>query len=312
MTAADATPAVRTTELCKTYPGATTGAVNGLDLEIPRGIVYCLLGRNGAGKSTTIRMLTTLLPPSAGTAEVLGVPLEDVRRLRPLIGVALQEVALDPWLDAREQLEFGLALAGWSRPRRRARVAELIDRFGLGAVGRKRIGALSGGMRRRIDVALAVSHDPQLLFLDEPSSGLDIEGKDELWRVISDLRDEGRTVVLTTHDMEEAVALADRVGIIKAGTLISSGPAAELTRARGARARIAAEPAAHRDAIDDLRTAGFEVATEHARTVTVALPAANAREIARLTAVLDGSGLEDCEVRVDTTSLRDAFLEVTR
>ncbi|MCM6772535.1 ABC transporter ATP-binding protein [Nocardia sp. CDC159] len=304
--------AIRTHGLAKTYPGADSGAVNGLDLEIPTGVVYCLLGRNGAGKSTTIRMLTTLLPPTAGTAEVLGVPLTDVRRLRPLIGVALQEVALDPWLSAREQLEFGLALAGWARTARRGRVDALIERFGLEAVQRKRIGTLSGGMRRRVDVALAVSHDPRLLFLDEPSSGLDIEGKDELWRVISGLRDEGRTVVLTTHDMEEAMALADHVGIIKAGRLIASGPAAELTRARGARARLTTPWPVSAEASTGLRAAGFPVTTDGDRALTVELPAANAREIARLTAELRSAGLADAELRIDTTSLRDAFLEATR
>ncbi|RDI61308.1 ABC transporter ATP-binding protein [Nocardia pseudobrasiliensis] len=304
--------AIVTTGLSHTYPGADRSAVRNLDLEVPSGSVYCLLGRNGAGKSTTIRMLTTLLAPTSGTARVLGVPLDEVRRLRPLIGVALQEVALDAWLNVGEQLELGLALAGWSHADRRRRVAALLDRFGLAAVRGERIGTLSGGLRRRVDVALAVSHDPRLLFLDEPSSGLDLEGKDELWQVISHLREEGRTVVLTTHDMEEAVALADRVGIIKAGALIASGPADELTRSRGARAHVTADRAIAADVAGDLRAAGFEPVVAGTAALTVPLGAASAREIARLAQALDGAGLAAAEVRVETTSLRDAFLEATR
>ncbi len=312
MTAGSTAPAIVADGLSKTYPGASIGAVDGLDLEVPSGVVYCLLGRNGAGKSTTIRMLTTLLPPTGGDARVLGIPLGEVRQLRPLIGVALQEVALDPWLGAGEQLEFGLAMAGWPRARRRRRTAELIDRFGLGAVRDKRIGTLSGGMRRRVDVALAVSHDPHLLFLDEPSSGLDIEGKDELWQMISGLRGEGRTVLLTTHDMEEAVALADRVGIIKAGRLIASGPAAELTRASGARARLDSAGPVPEDAIAGLRASGFRVTDAGPDAVTITLPTATAREIARLTEALTRAGLADAHLRVETSSLRDVFLEATR
>ncbi|WP_327113348.1 ABC transporter ATP-binding protein [Nocardia sp. NBC_01730] len=306
--------AITTTGLTKTYPGAAVDAVDRLDLSIPPGVVYCLLGRNGAGKTTTIRMLTTLLSPSSGTAEVLGIPLHEVRTLRPLIGVALQEVALDPWLNAREQLDLGLAMAGWPRAERRPRVAALVEQFGLGDFQNRRIGSLSGGMRRRVDVALAVSHDPLLLFLDEPSSGLDIEGKEEVWRVIAQLRSAGRTVVLTTHDMEEAVALADQVGIIKAGTLVASGPADDLTRAHGARAVVTADSAIAPNVTGELQAAGFTVADSAggARVLTIELPAANAAHLGRLTEALSRNDLGAAEVRVETTSLRDAFLEATR
>ena len=306
--------AIRTIGLTKTYPGSPTAAVSLLDLNVASGSVYCLLGRNGAGKTTTIRMLTTLLAPSSGTAEVLGVPIEQTRRLRPRIGVALQEVALDLWLTPREQLELALAMAGWRRDERRTRVAALVEQFGLGTFQHKRIGSLSGGMRRRVDVALAVSHDPQLLFLDEPSSGLDIEGKDEVWNVITSLRREGRTVVLTTHDMEEAVALSDHIGIVKDGRLVSSGPTSELTNRHGVYAYVHAPGEVPEATLRRIADSGFTVAdNDHTRkTLKLQLDSADATRIGRLTAILDEHGMGTSRVEVHSTSLRDAFLEATR
>lgn len=306
--------AIKTTGLTKTYPGSGAAAVSALNLTVASGSVYCLLGRNGAGKTTTIRMLTTLLTPSAGTAEVLGVPIEQTRRLRPLIGVALQEVALDLWLTAREQLELALAMAGWARGERRTRVNALVEQFGLGSFQHKRIGSLSGGMRRRVDVALAVSHDPRLLFLDEPSSGLDIEGKDEVWNVITSLRREGRTVVLTTHDMEEAVALSDHIGIIKDGRLVSSGPTGELTSRHGVYAYVHAPRKVGDATLRRITESGFIITdNDHGRTtLKLQLDSANAARIGQLTAILDADGMGTSRVEVRSTSLRDAFLEATR
>jgi ABC-2 type transport system ATP-binding protein len=226
-------PALKAVDLVKSYPGSDAKAVDGLTLTIPHGIVYCLLGRNGAGKTTTIRMATTLLTPTSGQLEVQGIPVDNTMELRPLIGVALQEVALDLWMSPLEQIRMALAMAGWPKSGRQRRETELIDQFGLGSYLNRKVGALSGGMRRRVDVALAVAHDPQMLFLDEPSSGLDIEGKQEVWNAIRLLRSQGRTVVLTTHDMDEAVSLADEVGIIKDGALVASGSTQEFTRSHG-------------------------------------------------------------------------------
>jgi ABC-2 type transport system ATP-binding protein len=306
--------AIKTIGLTKTYPGSDVKAVSCLNLTIDSGTVYCLLGRNGAGKTTTIRMLTTLLAPSSGTAEVLGVSIEQTRRLRPLIGVALQEVALDLWLTAREQLELGLAMGGWRRGERRARVDALVEQFGLGSFQHKRIGTLSGGMRRRIDVALAVSHDPKLLFLDEPSSGLDIEGKDEVWNVITALRREGRTVVLTTHDMEEAVALSDHIGIIKGGELVSSGPTSDLTSGNGVYAYVQTVEEPTETSVRWITESGFTVVENdvHRRILTLQLDSANATGLAQLAEALHHAGMGASRVEVRSTSLRDAFLEATR
>src|SRR5262249_31256214 len=138
--------------------------------------------------TTTIRMATTLLTPTSGQLEVQGIPVDKTKELRPLIGVALQEVALDLWMSPLEQIRMALAVAGWPKSDRQRRETELVDQFALGSYLNRKVGALSGGMRRRVDVALAVAHNPQMLFLDEPSSGLDIEGKQEVWNAIRLLR----------------------------------------------------------------------------------------------------------------------------
>lgn len=154
------TSALEAVDLVKSYPGSDANAVDGLNLVIPRGVVYCLLGRNGAGKTTTIRMATTLLTPTSGQLEVLGVPVDNTTQLRPLIGVALQEVALDLWMSPVEQIRMSLAMAGWPKSDRKRREGELVEQFGLGKYLNRKVGALSGGMRRRVDVALAVAHNP--------------------------------------------------------------------------------------------------------------------------------------------------------
>ncbi|TDZ79539.1 Daunorubicin/doxorubicin resistance ATP-binding protein DrrA [Mycobacteroides salmoniphilum] len=312
MTTDEKTPALRATDLVKAYPGAETRAVDGLNLTIPQGIVYCLLGRNGAGKTTTIRMATTLLAPTSGELEVLGIPVDKTKELRPLIGVALQEVALDLWMSPVEQIRMSLAIAGWPKGQRKAREEELVEQFGLGSYLNRKVGALSGGMRRRVDVALAVAHNPQMLFLDEPSSGLDIEGKQEVWNAIRLLRSEGRTVVLTTHDMDEAVSLADEVGIVKSGQLVASGSTQEFTRSHGYAVEIAADGGVSEDTAKELVAAGYAVQRTEAGTLSGTLDSASASDLGALSAELGRVGLGTASIEVRSTSLRDAFLEVTQ
>lgn len=312
MTTDEKTPALRATDLVKAYPGSETRAVGGLNLTIPQGIVYCLLGRNGAGKTTTIRMATTLLAPTSGELEVLGIPVDKTKELRPLIGVALQEVALDLWMSPVEQIRMSLAIAGWPKGQRKAREDELVEQFGLGSYLNRKVGALSGGMRRRVDVALAVAHNPQMLFLDEPSSGLDIEGKQEVWNAIRLLRSEGRTVVLTTHDMDEAVSLADEVGIVKSGQLVASGSTQEFTRSHGYAVEIAAEGGVSEDTAKELVAAGYAVQRTETGTLSGTLDSASASDLGALSAELGRVGLGTASIEVRSTSLRDAFLEVTQ
>ncbi|MGV0735563.1 ABC transporter ATP-binding protein [Mycolicibacterium sp. (ex Dasyatis americana)] len=308
----NSSPALLADDVTKSYPGAETSAVDGLSLTVPRGVVYCLLGRNGAGKTTTIRMATTLLAPTSGRLEVLGLPVAETDALRPLIGVALQEVALDLWMSPVEQIRMSLAMAGWPKDQRRQREDELVEQFGLGKYLNRKVGALSGGMRRRVDVALAVAHDPKMLFLDEPSSGLDIEGKQEVWNAIRSLRSQGRTVVLTTHDMDEAVSLADEVGIIKDGTLVASGSTQEFTRSHGFVAAISSDVAIPDDSVQALVTAGYAVERTTDTALTTTLDSASASALGKLSAELERIGLDQADIEVRSTSLRDAFLEATR
>ncbi|MCG7607269.1 ABC transporter ATP-binding protein [Mycobacterium sp. CnD-18-1] len=308
----NSSPALLADDVTKSYPGAETSAVDGLSLTVPRGVVYCLLGRNGAGKTTTIRMATTLLAPTSGRLEVLGIPVAETDALRPLIGVALQEVALDLWMSPVEQIRMSLAMAGWPKDQRRRREDELVEQFGLGKYLNRKVGALSGGMRRRVDVALAVAHDPKMLFLDEPSSGLDIEGKQEVWNAIRSLRSQGRTVVLTTHDMDEAVSLADEVGIIKDGTLVASGSTQEFTRSHGFVAAISSDVAIPDDSVQALAVAGYAVERTTDTALTTTLDSASASALGKLSAELERIGLDQADIEVRSTSLRDAFLEATR
>lgn len=308
----NSSPALLAVDVTKAYPGAQSSAVDGLSLTVPRGVVYCLLGRNGAGKTTTIRMATTLLAPTSGRLEVLGIPVAETDQLRPLIGVALQEVALDLWMSPVEQIRMSLAMAGWPKSERRTREEELVEQFGLGKYLTRKVGALSGGMRRRVDVALAVAHDPEMLFLDEPSSGLDIEGKQEVWNAIRSLRSQGRTVVLTTHDMDEAVSLADEVGIIKDGKLVASGSTQEFTRSHGFVAAISSDTPIPDTAVQELSATGYAVERTSDTALTTALDSASASALGRLSAELQQVGLGEADIEVRSTSLRDAFLEATR
>src|SRR3954469_23507255 len=219
-------------------------AVDGIDLEVSPGEIYGFLGPNGAGKSTTVLMLTTLLPPTAGTARVAG---HDVVRegpaVRATIGAALQEAALDGLLTGREHVRLQATLEGVPRAARRAPADESRGRVGLTEAADRKVRGYSGGMKRRLDLALALVHRPQILFLDEPTTGLDIQSRTALWGEVSRLAsDDGVTVFLTTQYLEEADVLADRVGIIDHGKIVAEGTPAQL-KAEVGRPTIEAEPA---------------------------------------------------------------------
>ncbi len=200
-------------------------AVDGIDLYVAPGEIYGFLGPNGAGKSTTVLMLTTLLPPTAGSARVGGY---DVRRegpkVRSVIGAALQEAALDPLLTGRDHLRLQTMLQAVPRSERRPRQDELLERVGLADAADRKVGGYSGGMKRRLDLALALVHRPSILFLDEPTTGLDPQSRTALWTEVARLaREENVTVFLTTQYLEEADVLADRVGIIDHGRIVTEG-----------------------------------------------------------------------------------------
>jgi ABC-2 type transport system ATP-binding protein len=204
-------------------------AVAGVDIEVPGGEIYAFLGPNGAGKTTTVRMLTTLLRPSGGTATVAGHDvIGDPAAVRRAIGVALQEAALDPLMTGRELIRLQATLHGMPRADGRRRAEELLDRVGLERAADRRVGTYSGGMRRRLDLASALVHEPQVLFLDEPTTGLDPVSRKSIWEEVDKLNREGTTVFLTTQYLEEADQLANRVGIIDDGRIVAEGTPASL------------------------------------------------------------------------------------
>lgn len=199
-------------------------ALNGLDLSVGQGEVYGLLGRNGAGKTTTVEAMVGLLRPDAGAVRVLGLdPHRDGLRLRRRIGVQLQEETFNPYMRLAEALMF----LGSFYPRR-ADVPVLLERVGLTSEATRMYGQLSGGQRRRFLLALALVGEPELVVLDEPTAGLDVHARQALWGLIKDLRDQGRTVLLATHHLEEAQALCDRVAIVHHGRVVASGTPAEI------------------------------------------------------------------------------------
>jgi ABC-2 type transport system ATP-binding protein len=219
-------PAIETEGLVREFGsrGRTLRAVDGIDIEVAPGEVYGFLGPNGAGKTTTVRMLVTLLRPSGGSARVAGFDVArqpgDVRRR---IGVALQEAALDMLMTGRELMELQATLHGIPPDDVRGRADDLIERVGLAQARDRRVGTYSGGMRRRLDLAMALIHDPEVLFLDEPTTGLDPVSRVTLWDEVRRLKSEGTTVFLTTQYLEEADQLADRVGIISEGRIVAEG-----------------------------------------------------------------------------------------
>jgi ABC-2 type transport system ATP-binding protein len=215
--------AIEVNGLERTFEGGIT-AVAGVDLEVAEREIYAFLGPNGAGKTTTVRMLTTLLLPTGGSARVAGHDVvEDPAAVRRTIGVALQEAALDPLMTGRELIHLQATLHGLAPEEGRRRADALLDRVGLEAAADRRVGTYSGGMQRRLDLASALVHEPRVLFLDEPTTGLDPVSRKAIWEEVTKLNDEGTTVFLTTQYLEEADRLADRVGIIDVGKIVAEG-----------------------------------------------------------------------------------------
>ncbi|WP_371628672.1 ATP-binding cassette domain-containing protein [Streptomyces sp. NBC_00341] len=244
-------PAVAARQLIKTYPGDVT-ALNGMDLTVPAGTVFGLLGPNGAGKSTTVKILTTLARPDSGHASVAGHDvLRHPDRVRRAIGVVAQKSGADPVATGRENLLLQGRLYGMRGAAVQRRADELLDRFGLADAASRQVKGYSGGMQRRLDVALGLVHRPEVLFLDEPTTGLDPEARTAMWEEISRLAgEEGLTIVLTTHYLEEADRLAERVAIVDRGRIVVEGTPDELKgELRGDAVHLELRAEADRDAV---------------------------------------------------------------
>jgi ABC-2 type transport system ATP-binding protein len=287
-------------------------AVDGIDLAVATGEIYGFLGPNGAGKSTTVLVLTTLLPPTAGVARVGGFDVVgDGPKVRAVIGAALQEAALDPLLTGREHLRLQATLQNLPRPDRRRRADELLDRVGLVEAGDRKVKGYSGGMKRRLDLALALVHRPRILFLDEPTTGLDIQSRVALWDEVARLaRDDGVTVFLTTQYLEEADALANRVGIIDHGRIVAEGTPTSL-KAEVGRPTVEVVPL---DPADAGRMAGvlarFGEACGSTKGVAARLPSGET-DLADVVRALDADGLRIQTLELHQPTLDDVFLAKT-
>jgi ABC-2 type transport system ATP-binding protein len=286
-------------------------AVDGISLTVEPGEVYGFLGPNGAGKSTTVLMLTTLLPPTSGTARVAGYDIvKEGPQVRASIGAALQEAALDPFLTGRDHLRLQAALHGISRAERKKRADELLERVGLSEAADRRVRGYSGGMKRRLDLALALVHRPGTLFLDEPTTGLDPQSRNALWSEVSRLaREDGVTVFLTTQYLEDADVLADRVGIIDRGRIVAEDTP-ETLKAEIGRPSVEATPAnpEERAAVAKALDRFGEEIPAQPGAVAVRLEKGGLADVVR---ALDAENLKVSNLRLDEPSLNDVFLEKT-
>jgi ABC-2 type transport system ATP-binding protein len=288
-------------------------AVDGIDLEVAQGEIYGFLGPNGAGKSTTVLMLTTLLPPTSGTARVAGFDVvREGPQVRASIGAALQEAALDPLLTGREHMRLQTALHGLGKGERETRGSELLERVGLAQAADRKVGGYSGGMKRRLDLALALAHQPRILFLDEPTTGLDIQSRTALWDEVARLAaEDGVTVFLTTQYLEEADALANRVGIIDHGHIVAEGTPAEL-KAEIGRPTVEAIPRdeGDRDRMASVLARFGEPAGSSPRAVAVRLQGGES-ELAEVVRALDAESVAIEHLQLHAPSLDDVFLAKT-
>lgn len=303
--------AIMASQLARTFKGDIV-AVAGVDLEVAEGEVYGFLGPNGAGKSTMVRMLTTLLMPSSGRAEVAGHDLrKEAAAVREEIGVALQDAAIDPYMTGRELLRLQAVMHGLSRSAGVSRGTELLERVDLVDAADRRVSTYSGGMKRRLDLALALVHRPRVLFLDEPTTGLDPISRRTLWDEVQRLNQEGTTVFLTTQYLEEADQLADRVGIIDEGRLVAEGTPAALKSEIGnpTLAVTLADPSRAAEAQAALAPLGVEVPA-HEGSVAVRLVTAKGG-LAEAVRRLDEVGIDADGLDLAQPSLDDVFLAAT-
>jgi ABC-2 type transport system ATP-binding protein len=304
------TRAIEAENLFKTYPGDLR-ALDGLSFAVEEGTVFGLLGPNGAGKSTAVRIVTTLARPDSGSARVAGHDvLADPAKVRNAIGVVGQRAGADREATARENLRLSARLHGMRGTEREARIDELLERFGLSEAADRIVRGFSGGMERRLDIALALVHRPRVLFLDEPTTGLDPEVRADMWHEIERLgREEGMTVLLTTHYLEEADRLAAQLAIVDRGKVVATGSPDELKRElSGDAVQVELDQAELNGARPVLeRIAGIAEVSVDGRTVR-ARAEDGARAVPAVLAALDTHGVAVASVTVARPSLDDVYL----
>jgi ABC-2 type transport system ATP-binding protein len=289
-------------------------ALDGVSLDVEQGVVHGLLGPNGAGKTTLIRVLATLLRPRSGSVEVAGVDvLADPTGARARIGLAGQFAAVDAYLTGRENVEMVGRLYGLSGRAARQRAGDVLERIGLAADADRRVSTYSGGMRRRLDLAASLVGRPQVMFLDEPTTGIDPRSRMEVWELIVDLVAQGTTVLLTTQYLEEADRLADRIAVIDHGRIVTEGTADELKeRVASAVLEVRPAPADRERAMSVLEGVVGEAPTSDTSGTVLRVPAreGTATLVAAVRA-LDAAGIAPEDIALQRPSLDDVFLAVT-
>ena len=286
-------------------------AVDSIDLTVNAGEIFGFLGPNGAGKSTVVRMLTTLLRPTSGSARVAGFDVvKQADSVRRNIGVALQDAAIDPLMTGSELLVLQAVLYGIAKSKIRARADELLERVGLTAAAERRVGTYSGGMRRRLDLALSLIHQPTVLFLDEPTSGLDPMSRIALWEEVRRLNDEGTTVMLTTQYLEEADQLADRIAIINEGKIVREGKPRDLKAAVGNPTLLVSVTADQSEKAKSVLVTFGEMRPTADGTLSVGLRGGG-EAVTDVIRKLDEAGVRVSHLELNEPSLDDVFAEAT-
>ena len=305
-------PVIETRGLVKRY--GDHAALDGLDLVVPRGGVYGLLGPNGAGKTTAVRVLTTLVPPDAGTARVLGCDVVDnASTLRSRIALTGQYASVDADLTGQENLVLIGLLLGLGRAGAGRRAAELLERFSLADAGEKRVMTYSGGMRRRLDLAASLVTTPQLLFLDEPTTGLDPRSRLELWELVREFVAGGTSVLLTTQYLEEADQLADRIGVLDGGRMVAEGTASELKASVGSgslEVRLL-DPSARAEAARLLATATSTEPHLPTDPVVVSVPVTGPALATAVLGALVEADIDIASFSLGQPTLDEVFLSIT-
>lgn len=300
---------VEINDLQKTYDGGFQ-ALKGVSLEIGEGEILALLGPNGAGKTTLISVLCGLVSPTGGQARIGGYDIvSDYRKARQLVGLVPQEISLEPFTKVIDAVRFSRGLFGLERDD--AKIENILKQLSLWDKRNNRTMQLSGGMKRRVLIAKALAHEPRVLFLDEPSAGVDVELRRDMWELVAKLKSEGVTIILTTHYIEEAEAIADRIGVINKGALLLVEDKAALMERMGRkelrislRAPVVAVP-------DALSRYGLELADEGATLVYTYDTKGEATGITALLADLAGAGLKLADLKTTQSSLEDIFVGLT-
>ncbi len=303
--------AIEARGLVKTF--GDNRAVDGVDLSIPTGSIYSVLGPNGAGKTTTINMLATLLKPDAGSAKIFGHDIQDEPQIvRQLIGVTGQYASVDETLSATENLIIFSRLLGLSRADARKKAAELLEEFGLSEAAKRPLAKFSGGMRRRLDLAVSLISQPPLIFLDEPTTGLDPRTRTQMWETIRRLVSNGSTVLLTTQYLDEADQLADRIAVIDRGKVVAEGTSQELKASIG-NATLQLKLAKKTDTQKTLQTVQKVLGVPAASPVAghISAPMAHPDLVTDLLIALRGAGIQLATVSVQEPTLDEVFMAIT-